>query len=98
MSSNINFFWTSINSVSGNGWNITSGNILIMDSSNSITSSGTIATIKATVNSAGSITISNIMCSDGENEYNAGSKTINFTIKEEVQNNNTNTQTTTKRV
>ena len=91
----------SINSVVGNGWNITSGNILIMDSSNSITSSGTIATIKAIVNSAGSITISNIMCSDGENEYNAVSKTINFTIKEEVQNNNntnTNNQTTTKRV
>ena len=88
----------SINSVIGNGWNVTSGNILIMDSSNSVTSSGTIATIKATVNSGGSITISNIMCSDGENEYNAGSKTINFTIKEEFQNNNTNTQTTTKRV
>jgi len=88
----------SINSISGNGWNVTSGNILIMDSSNSITSSGTIATIKAIVNSAGSITISNIMCSDGENEYNAGSKTINFTIKEEVQNNNPNTQSTTKRV
>lgn len=91
----------SINSVIGNGWNVTSGNILIMDSSNSITSSGTIATIKATVNSVGSITISNIMCSDGENEYNAGSKTIYFTIKEEVQNNNninTNNQTTTKRV
>lgn len=88
----------SINSIVGNGWNVTSGNILIMDSSNSITSSGTIATIKAIVNSAGSITISNIMCSDGENEYNAGSKTINFTIKEELQNNNTNTQTTTKRV
>ena len=90
----------SINSISGNGWNVTSGNILIMDSSNSITSSGTIATIKAIVNNAGSITISNIMCSDGENEYNAVSKTINFTIKEEVQNNNNNTnnQTTTKRV
>jgi len=87
----------SINSVSGSGWNVTSGNILIMDSSNSITSSGTIATIKATVNSAGSITISNIMCSDGENEYNASSKTIKFTIKE-TQNNNINNQTTTKRV
>lgn len=81
----------SINSIVGNGWNVTNGSVLIMDSSNSITNSGTIATIKATVNSAGSITISNIMCSDGENEYNASNRTINFTIKKEGQ-------TTTKRV
>ena len=76
----------SINSVIGNGWGVEYGNTLIMDSSNRLTSSATIATIKATVNNAGSITISNIMCSDGENEYSDENKTINFTIKEEVQN------------
>lgn len=94
----------SINSVSGNGWSAQhlGETLMLYDmSGSSVTSNSTIATIKVKVNSAGSITISNIECSDGENDYNAGSKTINFTIKEEGQNNNnnnTNNQTTTKRV
>ena len=88
----------SINNIIGNGWNITNGNILIMDSSNSVTSSATIATIKATINGAGSITISNIVCSDGENEYSAGTKTIKFTLKDNAPQTTINRQTTTRRV
>lgn len=85
-----------IKNVIGNGWNITNGNVLIMDSANSVTSNTTIATITAIVNNVGNIKLSNIMCSDGENEYNAKTSSINFSIKEKTTTTTTTKTTTTK--
>lgn len=84
-----------IKKVVGNDWNVTNGNMLILDSAESVTSSKTIATINAVVNSAGSVSLSNIMCTDGDTEYNTSNRSISFSIKEETTTKPTTTTTTT---
>lgn len=73
-----------VDSITGlNSWAITLGDKLLLDSSVGITSNTTIATINATINDTGTITLSNIKCSDGENEYTTANKTLSITVIEE---------------
>ena len=73
-----------VDSITGlNSWNITLGDKLLLDSNVGITSNTTIATINATINDTGTITLSNIKCSDGENEYTTANKTLSITVIEE---------------
>lgn len=86
---NISSSGVSILSISGsNGWNVTNGGVLILDSPNFIKSSGNIATIKVKVNNAGKVTLSNVVCSDGEKEYSAENASISFKIKTSTNNSN----------
>lgn len=86
---NISSSGVSILSISGsNGWNVTNGGVLILDSPNFIKSSGNIATIKVKVNNAGKVTLSNVVCSDGEKEYSAENVSISFKIKTSTNNSN----------
>ena len=100
---NISFSGVDILSISGiNGWNVTNGSKLIIDSANFIKSSSSIAQIKLKVNNEGNILLSNIVCSDGENEYSTSGTKINFKIKEQekeaesvVNNDNNNLENNT---
>lgn len=86
---NISSSGVSILSISGsNGWNVTNGGVLILDSPNFIKSSGNIATIKVKVNNAGKVILSNVVCSDGEKEYSAENASISFKIKTSTNNSN----------
>lgn len=85
-----------INSISGeNNWNVTEGEKIIADTSNSVTISSNIVKINAKVLDTNIITIKNINCTDGTNEYPANNNTLSLTIKQqEVTNNqNNNNQT-----
>jgi len=90
-----------INSINGeNDWNVTQGEKIIVDSSNSVTTNSNIVKINAKVLDSNIITIKNINCTDGTNEYTANSNTLSFTVKQEQvdnditnnQNNNTNSE------
>jgi len=78
----------SINSISGeNNWNVTQGEKIIVDSSNSVTTNSNIVKINANVLDNNVITLKNINCSDGTNEYTASTNTLSFSIKQEQVNN-----------
>lgn len=73
-----------INSITGeNNWNVTQGEKIIVDSSNSVTTNNNIVKINAKVLDSNIITLKNINCSDGTNEYTTNSNTLSFTIKQE---------------
>lgn len=77
-----------INSISGeNNWNVTQGEKIIVDTSNSVTTNSNIVKINAKVLDNNIITIKNINCTDGTNEYTASSNTLSFSIKQ-TQNDN----------
>ena len=83
-----------INSINGeNNWNVTQGEKIIVDSSNSVTTNSNIVKINAKVFDSNIITLKNINCSDGTNEYTANSNTLNFIVKQtETENNINNNQ------
>jgi len=77
-----------INSINGeNDWNVTQGEKIIVDSSNSVTTNSNIVKINANVLDNNVITLKNINCSDGTNEYTASTNTLSFSIKQEQVNN-----------
>ena len=78
-----------INSIIGeNNWNITQGEKIIADTSISVTANSNIVKINAKVSESNIITLKNINCSDGTNEYSASSNTLSFSLKQEQVNNN----------
>lgn len=80
-----------INSISGeNDWNVTQGEKIIADTSNSVTTTSNIVKINAKVLDTNIITIKNINCTDGTSEFTANSNTLSFSIKQEQAENNTN--------
>lgn len=82
-----------INSISGeNNWNVTQGEKIIVDTSNSVTTNTNIVKINAKVLDNNTITIKNINCTDGTNEYTTNSNTLCFSIKTDnsISNNDIN--------
>lgn len=81
----------SINSISGEtNWNVTQGEKIIADTSNSVTTNSNIVKINAKVLDSNIITIKNINCTDGTNEYTANTNTLSFSLKQEQVENNVN--------
>jgi len=80
-----------INSITGeNDWNVTQGEKIIADTSNSVTTNSNIVKINAKVLDSNIITIKNINCTDGTNEYTANTNTLSFSLKQEQVETNTN--------
>lgn len=72
-----------INSIKGeNDWNVTEGEKIILDSSTSVKTESNIAKINAKILDSTTITINNISCTDGINEYQTTSNTLNITMKQ----------------
>lgn len=81
-----------VNSISGeNGWNITNGDKIIFDNSNSIKSDSNISKINISLKDDTTLKITNINCTDGENEYPADDYILNLNLEK-----STTTTTTTK--
>lgn len=80
-----------LNSITGeNNWNVTQGEKIIVDSSNSVTTNTNIIKINAKILDSNIIILKNINCSDGTNEYSASSNTLSFSLKQEQVNNDNN--------
>ena len=77
-----------INSISGeNNWNVTQGEKIIVDTSNSVATNSNIVKINAKVLDNNIITIKNINCTDGTNEYTSNPSSLSLSVKQEQVNN-----------
>lgn len=70
-----------------NGWTVMPGEVYSFDTSEAFVSNSEMFTIPVKVNNAGSVRLTNIMCSDGNTKESISDKTINFTISQNDDNN-----------
>ena len=84
-----------INSIVGeNGWTVTNGEKIIFDNSNNVKSDSNIGRINITLKNDTILKVTNINCTDGENEYPVEDYILNFNLEKAT----TSTTTTTKKI
>ena len=71
---------------SGAGWEMMSSDVYLFNTTESFINGAKMFSIPIKVNDAGSLKISNIKCSDGENESSISDRFINYSIKENNNN------------
>ena len=78
-----------VNSITGaNGWNVTTGEKLIFDNSSNVTNDMNIGKISITLKEATSLTLSDINCTDGEDEYSTSDYSYELLVKESTTTTN----------
>jgi len=75
-----------------NGWTVMPGDIYSFDTGEGFVSNSEMFIIPVKVNGAGGVKLTNIMCSDGNTKESVSDKTINFTITQNVVDNDEKVQ------
>lgn len=73
-----------------NSWTMTTGGVYLFDTGSPVLNKSDIFIMPIIVRGEGSITLNNILCSDGVEEVSVSDKKINFSIKKEENKNEVN--------
>ena len=79
-----------------NSWSMTHGKFYLFDTGSSVKNSSDMFIIPVKVNGDGTVNITDITCSEVDNNVSVTNKNISFTVKNEVSNNNGNDSSNTE--